>query len=169
MKEIALVLLLLSIVVISLLFHYRKVNRGQLASPGFRHSRPLIITGNSKDISPYLPENLQRLYEDDLLAVSSSARHTLIACNLIIREIGKLYYSNQELTTSELAEELLKDRWITQDLFTWAMDFEKITGDLLLIEKNNMTNHADSFKSFTCFLLHMLYVTPNQILGLRKH
>lgn len=169
MKEIILTLLLVVIVVISLLLHYRKVSKNRLATPGVRHLRPLITADNSLGITPYLPEKLRQLYEDDLQAVSNSARHTLIACNLIIQEIGDQYYKNQQLTTIELANKLLTDRWITQDMFVWATDFEKITGDLLIIEKKNMSNNANAFKNFTCFLLQMLYVTPNQIMGIRKN
>lgn len=121
-----------------------------------------------KELAMYLPERLRQLYQEDLLNVSLSPRHTVIACQLIVAEIARSYYPNLSLTLTGLAEKLLFDGYVTREVLYLA----KILGNKLSPRRGGIDSQvyskcAQQFISFIFLLLCLLYVTPKEFESLR--
>ncbi len=164
MQELVIISILLVLSIASFCLHYKKERSTKLgvSHASRRRVTTTVTEENLSELTTFLPVALNQLYENDLLKVGQSPRHTLISCCLIIKKINQLYYPGQSLSTTELIQQLLADGYITQDFLAWSTVFEAFgDGDIAKIEEANTHNNAANLKAFVCKLLHMLYVTPN--------
>lgn len=173
MKNIAVWLpffLLLFLSVASFYMHMRM--RWKRSLPTYRrsayHKHSKHDSSSLKELATFLPERLCQLYQDDLLNVSQSPRHTVIACQLIVKEIARSYYPNLQLTLTGLAEKLLAEGYVTREVLYLAKALDKqlcpSKGD---VEHRAFARCAQQFTSYIFLLLYLLYVTPQEFEKIR--
>ncbi|MCX9095000.1 DUF4145 domain-containing protein [Providencia rettgeri] len=127
-----------------------------------------IIPEQGEEIPPALPDEIRAMYVDDLLQVTGSARHVLIACRAILEATCKDKLSNPKGHLINLIQQLVDEGFLPKSISEWAHTIREF-GNIAVHEASAPDRTtANEIMMFTKTLLELMYSYPEKIQQIRQ-
>ena len=127
-----------------------------------------IYPESEDSIPAYLPPSIHKMYAEDLLQVTGSPRHSVIACRALIEAAckDKLGVTNKRLV--DLIADLGDQGIITKDLTTMAHNIRSIGNDAVHDSDPISREESKELIDFTKLLLEIIYTYPERVKQLKS-
>ncbi|MGK5615951.1 DUF4145 domain-containing protein [Proteus mirabilis] len=127
-----------------------------------------VMPEQSDTIPVALPNDIRSMYVDDLLQVTGSPRHVLIACRAILEATCKDKLTQPKGNLVNLIERLVQEGYLPKAISEWAHTIREFGNSAVHESVAPERETANEIMMFTKTLLELMYSYPEKIQEIRK-